>query len=54
MNILKLVFSILAILLGAFFFVFSEFDDSPGGQLIGLIIGITGIIGIIKTIKESS
>lgn len=49
MNKKKLVLSIIAIALGLFMFVFGEFDDSPGGMLIGLILGVIGIIGIIKS-----
>ncbi len=30
-------------------FVFGEYDDSPGGQLIGLVAGIIGTIGIVNT-----
>ena len=49
MNILWLILSILAILFGAFLFVYGEFDDSPGGQLLGLIVTIAGIVGGIKS-----
>lgn len=34
-------------------FVYGEFDDSPGGQLLGLIIAIIGIVGVIKSRKKS-
>lgn len=53
MNKIKIIFSILAILFGAFMFVYGEFDDSPGGQLLGLIIAIIGIVGVIKSRKKS-
>lgn len=39
---------ILAIVLGVFFIVFGEFDDSPGLQGLGLIIIITIIIIVIR------
>jgi len=52
MNMLKLIFSILAILLGAFFVVYGEYDDSPGGQLLGLVVAIAGIVGVIKSRKK--
>ena len=54
MNMLKLIFSILAILLGAFFVVYGEYDDSPGGQLLGLLAVIIGIVGVIKSKKKNS
>jgi len=44
----KIIFSILVIMFGAFIFVFGGYDDSPGAQLIGLILVIIGIVGIIK------
>ncbi|TSC82780.1 MAG: Uncharacterized protein G01um101420_138 [Parcubacteria group bacterium Gr01-1014_20] len=54
MNKSRVIYSVLAILFGAFMFVYGEFDDSPGGQLIGLLIGIIGIIGVIKSKKKNS
>jgi hypothetical protein len=33
-------------------FVYGEFDDSPGGQLLGLIVVVIGIVGIIKSKKK--
>ena len=35
-------------------FVYGEIDDSPGGQLLGLIFAIVGIVGIIKKKKKIS
>lgn len=35
-------------------FVFGEIDDSPGGQLLGLIAVIIGIAGLITSIKRPS
>lgn len=49
LNILALV---LAIPLGAVMFVYAEIDDSPGGQLIGLIVGLVGIVGLYKMWKK--
>ena len=43
---------ILAILVGAFMFVYGEFDDSPGGQFLGLLAIIIGIVGAIKSKKK--
>ena len=40
------------ILLGLLMFIFAGIDDSPGGQLLGFIIVIFGVIGIIKNRKK--
>jgi drug/metabolite transporter (DMT)-like permease len=53
MNKIKLSGFILAILFGAFMFVYGEFDDSPGGQLMGLLAVIAGIVGIVKSRKKT-
>lgn len=54
MNIGKIIISFLAISFGVFMFVYGEFDDSPGGQLMGLLAFIIGIIGLIKSKKKNS
>ena len=48
----KIFWFILVAVLGAFLFVYGEFDDSPGGQLIGLLAVIIGIVGIIKSVRK--
>ena len=48
MNKIKMLYYILAILFGMFLFIYGGIDDSPGGQLMGLIIVIIGIVGLIK------
>jgi len=53
-NGIRILYFILAILLGIFMFVYGGFDDSPGGQLIGVIVIIIGIIGLIKRKKKIS
>ncbi len=53
-SILAILFGILAIAFGIFMFVYGEIDDSPGGQLLGLIVVIVGITGIIKSKKQTS
>ena len=35
-------------LLGAFFFVYGEIDDSPGGQLIGVLMFGTSIFFLFR------
>ncbi|MDD5071787.1 MAG: hypothetical protein PHQ42_03570 [Patescibacteria group bacterium] len=50
----KMIYFVFAILFGAFMFVYGEFDDSPGGQLLGLIMFIIGITGLINSEKKNS
>lgn len=47
-KILYWSFRILTILLGVFLIVFGGIDDSPGAQLIGLVLIVTGIVFIFK------
>ncbi len=54
MNKVKILYFILAILFGAFMFVYGGFDDSPGGQLLGLVAIIAGIVGIVKNKKKTN
>ena len=56
MNKRKIIYSILAVLFGIFVIsfgifmvVYGELDDSPGGQVLGLLVVIAGIVGIIKS-----
>lgn len=54
MNITKILFSLLAILFGVFMVVYGEYDDSPGGQLLGLVLFFLGIVGMVKSRKKKS
>jgi hypothetical protein len=54
MNKRKIIYSVLAVLLGAFLIVFGGIDDSPGAQLIGLAVIIIDIICLIKCKKKNS
>jgi hypothetical protein len=54
MNKRKILYSILAIAFGAFMFVYGGYDDSPGGQGLGLLLFIIGIVGVIKSRKKNS
>ncbi len=54
MNKIKILCFVLAILIGVFFFVYGGIDDSPGGQMIGLIVVIIGIVGVIASKKKIS
>lgn len=51
--VIAILLSVFMILLGVFMFVYGEFDDSPGGQLIGLVAIIIGIVGLIKSKKKT-
>lgn len=51
-RVLILIFTILAIPLGIFMFVFGEYDDSPGAQGLGVVVGILGIVGIVKNFRR--
>ena len=48
----RIPYFVFAILFGIFMFVYGEYDDSPGGQLIGLLAVIIGIVGLIKSKKK--
>ena len=50
---IKIAAFILLVLLGGFFFIFGEIDDSPGLQLIGVVLAATGIFRIVKIIKKN-
>ena len=51
MKKIKILGFIVLIMFGVFVFVYGGYDDSPGGQLLGLIAIIGGIIGLIKQRK---
>jgi len=48
-----IIYSFLAILFGVFIVVYGGIDDSPGGQLLGLIAVIAGIVGVVKSRKKN-
>lgn len=50
----RVLIPILAILLGVFLVIFSEYDDAPGGMLLGFLVIIAGIISIIKSKKKTT
>jgi hypothetical protein len=53
MKIIKILSMLLVIAIGVFLFVYGEYDDSPGGQLIGIILVVIGIIRLIKIKKKN-
>lgn len=48
MNKLKLIGLIFALLFGPFLFVYGGYDDSPGGQGLGLLLFVIGLVGLIR------
>lgn len=54
MNMVKIIFCVLAIVVGILLVIYSGYDDSPGGQLIGLVTVILGIVGAIRNKKNNS
>ena len=50
----KILFSIFAIPFGVSMVVYGGYDDSPGGQLLGLVLVILGIAVAIKSRKKNS
>lgn len=52
MNKGTMLFSLLAVVFGVWMFIFGEMDDSPGGQLLGLIAVVSGLVGAIKSKKR--
>ena len=49
----KMLYFIFAILFGIFMFVYGGYDDSPGAQLMGMIVFIIGIVGLIRNKKKA-
>jgi hypothetical protein len=49
----KILYSSFAILFGVFVFIYGGYDDSPGAQLLGLIVFMVGVVGLIKNKKKS-
>lgn len=54
MTIGRVVYSVLAIALGVFMIVYGEMDDSPGGQFLGLLMVIAGVVSARKIRKKTT
>lgn len=52
MKIQKNILSILVIIIGVFLFVYAEIKDSPGGQLVGMVVVIGAVLGLINRGKK--
>ncbi|HRY52693.1 MAG TPA: hypothetical protein P5089_02470 [Candidatus Portnoybacteria bacterium] len=53
MKIIKIILSIFAILFGVFIIVYGGYGDSSGAQGLGVLVMVFGIIGLIKSRKNS-
>lgn len=42
------LYSVIAVVFGVLIFIYGGYDDSPGAQLIGLILFTIGIIGLVN------
>ncbi|MCE9541830.1 hypothetical protein K8R03_04740 [Candidatus Kaiserbacteria bacterium] len=54
MNIPRILYSLLALAFGVFMIVYGERDDSPGAQMLGLVLALAGIYGFVKSRKKKS
>lgn len=52
MNIIKILGFIILIALGIFVFIYGGYDDSPGAQLLGFLLFVSGIVGLVKHKKR--
>ena len=48
---IKILCFILIIIIGFFLFIYGEIDDSPGGQMIGLLVVFGSFVGIRRAIR---
>jgi hypothetical protein len=48
MTIVKVLGLMLALGFGVFMVVYGGYDDSPGGQLLGVVLAVGGVVGLVK------
>ena len=53
MNKIKILCFVLLVLFGVPMFVYGGYDDSPGGQLLGMVMVITGLWGLGKFLTNT-
>ncbi len=53
MTLTRIIVSLAAILLGGFLVAFGGMDDSPGAQLLGVVIILSTIVTAIRNRKKS-
>ncbi len=49
---IKIIGFVIVILLGISMFVYGGYDDSPGGQLLGLVAVMIGIVRIHRYMRK--
>ena len=54
MKIIKILSFVVLVAFGAFMIVYGERDDSPGGQLLGVLAVFGGIAGAWKSRKKKA
>ena len=53
MKIIKILALIIVVSFGVFMFVYGEYDDSPGGQVLGVLVVVIPTIFLIRARKKS-
>lgn len=51
-KVIIIILYYLLILLGGFLFIYGEYDDSPGGQLLGVILAVIGVVQLVRIKKK--
>ena len=51
-NYVRIICAIIAMAFGVFMVIYGELDDSPGGQLMGVVFVVIGSIGILTRKKK--
>ena len=51
-KVLRIILFLLMLLLGGFLFVYGEIDDSPGGQMLGLVMVVVGVWYLVRGIRN--
>lgn len=48
MNKIRIIFNVVLILFGVFIFIYGGYDDSPGAQMLGLMVFVISFWFLIK------
>ncbi len=49
---LKIFGCVLLIMFGIFIFIYGGYDDSPGAQLLGVVVCVFGVVKLIRINKK--
>lgn len=52
-KIRAIIYFVLLMAFGVFIFIYGGYDDSPGAQLLGLIVFLISIIGIYRSVRKN-